>query len=122
MVSPVFRAVAEFHEDMSARRVQTRAYRAPPWAGDPPPLRPPLLLLPRSRRRAGLQRSAARKRGFSKSETAKIVETVLHEEGRPPESVFDFVQGITALARGKAHQDARLELEGRAKRLLERAN
>jgi hypothetical protein len=66
--------------------------------------------------------SFLRKRGFSKSETAKIVETVLHEEGRPPESVFDFVQGITALARGKAHQDARLELEGRAKRLLERAN
>jgi hypothetical protein len=62
-----------------------------------------------------------RKRGFSKSETAKIVETVLHEEGRPPESLFDFVQGITALARGKAHQDARLELEGRARRLLERA-
>ena len=62
-----------------------------------------------------------RKRGFSKSETAKIIETVLHEEGRPPASLFDFVQGITALARGKAHQDARLELEGRAKRLLERA-
>jgi hypothetical protein len=53
-----------------------------------------------------------RKRGFSKSETAKIGETVLQEEGRPPESLFDFVQGITALARGKAHQDARLELEG----------
>lgn len=63
-----------------------------------------------------------RKRGFSKSETVKIIETVLHEEGRPPESVFDFVQGITALARGKAHQDARLELEGKAKRLLERVN
>ncbi|WP_334393202.1 DUF932 domain-containing protein [Bradyrhizobium sp. AZCC 2262] len=62
-----------------------------------------------------------RKRGFSKSETAKIIETVLHEEGRPPESLFDFVQGISALARGKSHQDARLELEGRAKRLLERA-
>jgi hypothetical protein len=62
-----------------------------------------------------------RKRGFSKLDTAKIVETVLHEEGRPPESLFDFVQGITALARGKAHQDARLELEGKAKRLLERA-
>lgn len=62
-----------------------------------------------------------RKRGFSKSETAKIIETVLHEEGRPPESLFDFVQGITALARGKAHQDARLELEAKAKRLLERA-
>jgi hypothetical protein len=66
--------------------------------------------------------SFLRKRGFSKSETVKIIETVLHEEGRPPESVFDFVQGITALARGKAHQDARLDLEGRAKRLLERAN
>lgn len=64
--------------------------------------------------------SFLRKRGFSKSETMKIIETVLHEEGRPPESVFDFVQGITALARGKAHQDARLELEGKAKRLLER--
>ena len=64
--------------------------------------------------------SFLRKRGFSKSETVKIIETVLHEEGRPPESVFDFVQGITALARGKAHQDARLELEGKAKRLLER--
>jgi hypothetical protein len=36
----------------------------------------------------------------SKSETAKVIETVLHEEGRSPESVFDFVQGITALARG----------------------
>ncbi|SDS82105.1 hypothetical protein SAMN05444158_3332 [Bradyrhizobium canariense] len=66
--------------------------------------------------------SFLRKRGFSKSETVKIIETVLHEEGRPPESVFDFVQGITAFARGKSHQDARLELEGRAKRLLERAN
>jgi hypothetical protein len=36
---------------------------------------------------------------------------VLHEEGHPPASLFDFVQGITTLARGKAHQDARLELE-----------
>ena len=31
------------------------------------------------------------------------------------------LQGITALALGKAHQEPRLELEGRAKRLLERA-
>ncbi len=62
-----------------------------------------------------------RKRGFSKAETGKIIETVLSEEGRPPESIFDFVQGITALARGKSHQDTRLELEGKAKRLLESA-
>ena len=55
-----------------------------------------------------------RKRGFSKAETARIVETVLAEEGRPPESVFDFVQGITAVARSKPQQDARLEMEGKA--------
>jgi len=62
-----------------------------------------------------------RKRGFSKAETARIVETVLAEEGRPPESVFDFVQGITAVARSKPQQDVRLEMEGKAKKLLERA-
>jgi len=62
-----------------------------------------------------------RKRGFSKAETGKIVETVLAEEGRPPESVFDFVQGITAVARAKPQQDARLTMETRAKKLLEAA-
>ena len=62
-----------------------------------------------------------RERGFTKAETAKIVETVLVEEGRPPESVFDFVQGITAVARSKPQQDARLAMETRAKKLLERA-
>ncbi|MBB4277893.1 DUF932 domain-containing protein [Rhizobium mongolense] len=63
-----------------------------------------------------------RRRGFSKSETGKIIQTVLSEEGRPPESIFDFVQGITALARNKTHQDARLELEGKAGKLLEQAS
>jgi hypothetical protein len=65
--------------------------------------------------------SFLRKRGFSKSETAKIIETVLSEEGTKPQSIFDFVQGITALARSKTHQDTRLELEGKARKLLERA-
>jgi hypothetical protein len=60
-----------------------------------------------------------RKRGFSKAETGKIIETVLAEEGRPPESIFDFVAGITAIAREKTNQDARLELEGKAKKLLD---
>ena len=63
-----------------------------------------------------------RKRGFGKSETAKIIETALAEEGRKPESVFDFVQGITAVARDRPHQDARLDLEARAKKLLDRVN
>ncbi|MGO7185845.1 DUF932 domain-containing protein [Rhizobium brockwellii] len=62
-----------------------------------------------------------RRRGFSKGETGKVIEMVLSEEGRPPESIFDFVQGITALARTKTHQDTRLELEGKAKKLLESA-
>lgn len=62
-----------------------------------------------------------KQRGFSKGEAAKIIETALAEEGRPPESIFDFVQGITALARGRAHQDTRLEMEGQAKKLLDRA-
>ncbi len=63
-----------------------------------------------------------RKRGFSKAETAKIIQAVLAEEGRKPESVFDFVQGITAVARRKDHQDARLDFEGRAKKLFERTS
>lgn len=62
-----------------------------------------------------------RRRGFSKVETGKIIKAVLSEEGRPPASIFDFVQGITAVARDKTHQDARLDLEARAKKLLDRA-
>ncbi|MBY5357841.1 DUF932 domain-containing protein [Rhizobium leguminosarum] len=63
-----------------------------------------------------------RRRGFSKGETGKVIEMVLSEEGRPPESVFDFVQGITALARTKTNQETRLELEGKAKKLLDSAS
>lgn len=66
--------------------------------------------------------SFLRRRGFSKAETGKIIETVLQEEGRPPESIFDFVQGMTAHARTKTNQDTRLELEAKAKTLLERAS
>lgn len=62
-----------------------------------------------------------RRRGFSKTETAKIIDTVLAEEGHPPASIFDFVQGITAVARDKPHQDTRLDMEAKAKKLLDRA-
>ena len=65
--------------------------------------------------------SFLRKRAFSKAETTKIIDTVLAEEGRPPESIFDFVQGITRVARDKQHQDVRLEMEGKAKKLLDLA-
>ena len=63
-----------------------------------------------------------RRRGFSKGETGKVIDMVLSEEGRPPESIFDFVQGITALARTRTNQDVRLDLEGKAKKLLESAS
>jgi hypothetical protein len=63
-----------------------------------------------------------RGQGFSKADTQKIVATVLAEEGRPPASIYDFVQGITAVARTRTTQDARLELEGKARRLLQRVN
>lgn len=62
-----------------------------------------------------------RRRGFSKAETGKIIDAVLAEEGRPLASIFDFVQGITAVARDKSHQDARLDMEAKAKKLLDRA-
>ena len=66
--------------------------------------------------------SFLRNRGFSKSDTAKVIATVLDEEGHPASSLYDFVQGITAVARHKSHQDDRLDLEGKARKLLERAN
>ena len=62
-----------------------------------------------------------RKRGFSRTETTTIIDTVLLEQGRPPESVFDFVQGITRVARDKRHQDARLDMEGKARKLFDLA-
>ncbi len=60
-----------------------------------------------------------RRRGFSKGDTTQVIDTVLAEEGHPATSVFDFVQGITAVARGEPRQDARLDLELRAKRLMD---
>ena len=60
-----------------------------------------------------------RRRGFSKGDTVKVIDAVLVEEGHPASSVFDFVQGITAVARAEPRQDARLEVELKAKRLLD---
>jgi hypothetical protein len=62
-----------------------------------------------------------RKQGISKTETTKVIEAVLAEEGHKPESIFDFVQGITAIARDRPHQDSRLDLETKAKKLMDRA-
>ena len=63
-----------------------------------------------------------RKNGFSKTDTAKIIQSVIAEEGHPPASLFDFVQGITAHARAKSNQDTRLEIEGKARKLFAKAH
>lgn len=59
-------------------------------------------------------------RGFTKNAAERVIETVVKEEGKKPESVWDFVQGVTAVARGTAHQDARVDMEKVAGRMLNR--
>lgn len=60
-----------------------------------------------------------RKEKFSQSDVDAIIKTVNREEGHPPTSVFDFVQGITAFARTKPHQDDRIATEMVARRILD---
>lgn len=57
---------------------------------------------------------------FSKNQAETICATVFAEEGHPPESVWDFVNGITAFARDIPHQDQRIETERLAGRLMSR--
>lgn len=66
--------------------------------------------------------SFLKSQGFSRADSAKIIAAVLDEEGHPPASIYDFVQGMTAVARAKPNQDARLDLEGKARRLLQKAH
>lgn len=58
--------------------------------------------------------------GFSERQANKVVDTCLIEEGTKPESVWDFAQGITALARAETYQENRLKLEQVAGKLLDR--
>ena len=58
------------------------------------------------------------KRGFAKAAAQNVIDTVLKEEGHKPESVWDFVNGITAAARSIKHQDARLDAERVAGKLM----
>jgi hypothetical protein len=59
-------------------------------------------------------------RGFSKADTQKIIDRVIVEEDKKPESVWDFVQGITAVARDQKYTDSRIELERKAGKLLDK--
>jgi len=71
-------------------------------------------------RTADEQHDFLKGQGFTKSDCLDIIKSVTREEGHPPASVFDFIQGITAMARCCDHQDDRLDLELKAKRLLNR--
>jgi len=66
------------------------------------------------------RRDFLKDQGFGRADSTAILTAVLAEEGRAAESIFDFVQGITARARQYDNQDARIDLEQRAKRLLDR--
>lgn len=60
------------------------------------------------------------KQGFTQSKANEIVARVLQEEHRPARSIWDLVQGITAVARGEGHQDARIDMERQAGKLLDK--
>lgn len=62
-----------------------------------------------------------RRRDFSKAETGEIIGAVPAEEGRQPEPIFDFAAGIITVVRNWLHQDARLDMEARAKKQRDRA-
>jgi hypothetical protein len=60
------------------------------------------------------------KRGHSRKRASTILEAVQTEEGRPMRTVWDAAQGITAVARTIPHQDARMDLEREAGKILDR--
>lgn len=60
------------------------------------------------------------KRGFSRKAALNIYETVEREESVKPRTVWDFAQGITAVARAIPHQDERVAMEKEAQKLLDK--
>lgn len=61
-----------------------------------------------------------RKQGFSAKQATTIINRVLEEEETKPESIWDFVNGITAAARNIKHTDDRIDMERIAGRLMEK--
>ncbi len=62
-----------------------------------------------------------RRNSFNLSEANRIVAKAKEEEGAA-NSIWDLVQGGTALARGIEHTDSRVAFERRASNLLKRVN
>lgn len=65
-------------------------------------------------------RAFLKRQKFTQTEATRIMNSVLEEEQKPARSIWDFVQGITAVARSKGHQDERLAMERRAGKLLDK--
>ena len=61
-----------------------------------------------------------RNQNLTRPTAQNIVDIHEKEEGRKPESVWDFAQGITAFARGATHQDTRVKLERKAQVILDK--
>jgi hypothetical protein len=59
--------------------------------------------------------------GFSMAMAEKICDVCELEEGRRPETAWDFIQGITAVARRAPNNDTRLDMERKAQKLMQRA-
>lgn len=57
-------------------------------------------------------------RGFTNGQAQKVIDRVLTEEGHAPSSIWDFVQGITAVARDIPHQNDRVDMELKAAAIL----
>jgi len=60
-----------------------------------------------------------RKQNFNLKEAQRVVEKAKEEEGQA-RTVWDLVQGGTAIARGVQHTDSRIEMERKASKLLRR--
>lgn len=58
--------------------------------------------------------------GFSERKAKAVIDTVEVEEGHLPASVWDFAQGVTAVARTEEYQEARIALEQIAGKMLDK--
>lgn len=61
-----------------------------------------------------------RARNMSREQSKKVLELVETEEGTKARTVWDFAQGITALARSVPNNDARVDLELTARKILDK--
>ncbi|MCR6673284.1 DUF932 domain-containing protein [Devosia ginsengisoli] len=59
-------------------------------------------------------------RGFSRKMAERVMAASEEGEGRKPRTAWDFAQGITRAAHSIPNTDARIELEGEARRLLDK--